>query len=37
MFPRPIQQSSPAAQWLYTIALPVALLIWLFPLAWAWR
>lgn len=32
MFPRPIQQSSPAAQWLYTIALPVALLLWLFPL-----
>ena len=32
MFPRPIQQSSPAVQWLYTIALPVALLIWLFPL-----
>lgn len=32
MFPRPIQQSSPAAQWLYTIALPAALLIWLFPL-----
>jgi len=32
MFPRPIQQSSTAAQWLYTIALPVALLIWLFPL-----
>lgn len=32
MFPRPIQQSGPAAQWLYTVALPVALLIWLFPL-----
>ncbi|PLL12036.1 sugar ABC transporter permease [Tabrizicola sp. TH137] len=32
MFPRPIQQSSPAVQWLYSIALPVALLIWLFPL-----
>jgi multiple sugar transport system permease protein len=32
MFPRPIQQSGPAAQWLYTIALPVALLLWLFPL-----
>lgn len=32
MFPRPIQQASPAAQWLYTIALPVALLLWLFPL-----
>lgn len=32
MFPRPIQNASPAAQWIYTIALPVALLIWLFPL-----
>ena len=32
MFPRPIQKSSVAAQWIYSIALPVALLIWLFPL-----
>ncbi len=32
MFPRPIQKSSATAQWVYTIALPVALLIWLFPL-----
>jgi multiple sugar transport system permease protein len=32
MFPRPIQQSGAAAQWLYTIALPIALVIWLFPL-----
>lgn len=32
MFPRPIQKSSTAAQWIYTVALPVALLIWLFPL-----
>lgn len=32
MFPRPIQKSSPAAQWIYTFALPVALIIWLFPL-----
>lgn len=32
MFPRPIQKSSTAAQWLYTVALPVALLLWLFPL-----
>lgn len=32
MFPRPIQQSSPAAQWVYAIALPLALIIWLFPL-----
>lgn len=32
MFPRPIQQARTGAQWLYSIALPVALLIWLFPL-----
>lgn len=32
MFPRPIQQSSTGIQWLYTIALPVVLLLWLFPL-----
>jgi multiple sugar transport system permease protein len=32
MFPRPIQQSSTGMQWLYTIALPIALVIWLFPL-----
>jgi multiple sugar transport system permease protein len=32
MFPRPIQKSSQAAQWIYAIALPVALLLWLFPL-----
>ena len=32
MFPRPIQKSSTAAQWIYTIALPIALLLWLFPL-----
>ncbi|MGL5009821.1 MAG: carbohydrate ABC transporter permease [Paracoccaceae bacterium] len=32
MFPRPIQQAAAPAQWLYTIALPVALLLWLFPL-----
>lgn len=32
MFPRPIQQSSIPARWLYTIALPIALVIWLFPL-----
>jgi multiple sugar transport system permease protein len=32
MFPRPIQKASPAAQWLYAIALPIALLLWLFPL-----
>ena len=32
MFPRPIQQTSKTTQWLYTIALPVALFLWLFPL-----
>jgi multiple sugar transport system permease protein len=32
MFPRPIQQSSRGTQWLYTIALPIALVLWLFPL-----
>lgn len=32
MFPRPIQQASIGAQWIYTIALPIALLLWLFPL-----
>lgn len=32
MFPRPIQQRSQAAQWMYTIALPLALILWLFPL-----
>ena len=32
MFPRPIQQASQTSQWLYTIALPLALILWLFPL-----
>jgi multiple sugar transport system permease protein len=32
MFPRPIQQASTGTQWLYTVALPIALLLWLFPL-----
>ena len=32
MFPRPIQQTSPATQWMYRIALPAALFLWLFPL-----
>jgi multiple sugar transport system permease protein len=32
MFPRPIQQRSQAAQWIYTFALPIALILWLFPL-----
>ena len=32
MFPRPIAQTSPLSQTLYKIALPVALILWLFPL-----
>lgn len=32
MFPRPIQQRSRTAQWMYAIALPLALILWLFPL-----
>jgi multiple sugar transport system permease protein len=32
MFPRAIQQSSTGTQWLYTIALPITLILWLFPL-----
>jgi multiple sugar transport system permease protein len=32
MFPRPIQETSQPVQWMYTIALPLALLLWLFPL-----
>lgn len=32
MFPRPIQQASNGTQWLYTVALPISLLLWLFPL-----
>jgi multiple sugar transport system permease protein len=32
MFPRPIQQTAPATQWLYALALPVSLFLWLFPL-----
>ena len=32
MFPRPIQQSSKSAQFLYKIALPAALILWLLPL-----
>ena len=32
MFPRPIQQTSPATQLLYKVALPVALVLWLLPL-----
>ncbi len=32
MFPRPIQQTRTTTQWLYTIALPISLVLWLFPL-----
>jgi multiple sugar transport system permease protein len=32
MFPRPIQQTSQPVQWMYAIALPVVLILWLFPL-----
>ncbi|MCB1332117.1 MAG: carbohydrate ABC transporter permease [Roseivivax sp.] len=32
MFPRPIEQTAPATQLLYKIAVPVALLLWLLPL-----
>ncbi|MGQ0565354.1 MAG: carbohydrate ABC transporter permease [Gemmobacter sp.] len=32
MFPRPIEQTSPATQWMYKLALPLALILWLFPL-----
>ncbi|HMO72566.1 MAG TPA: carbohydrate ABC transporter permease [Paracoccaceae bacterium] len=32
MFPRPIQQASPAARIAYKVALPLALILWLFPL-----
>jgi multiple sugar transport system permease protein len=32
MFPRPIQHRSQTAQWVYAIALPIALILWLFPL-----
>ncbi len=32
MFPTPIEKTSKTVQWLYTFALPLALLIWLLPL-----
>jgi len=32
MFPRPIEQTAPAVQWMYKAALPVALVLWLLPL-----
>lgn len=32
MFPRPIEQTSAASQWIYKLAVPVALVLWLLPL-----
>ena len=32
MFPTPIEKSRPATQWIYKIALPISLVIWLIPL-----
>ena len=32
MFPRPIEQTAPAVQWMYKFALPAALALWLLPL-----
>ena len=32
MFPRPIEQTSPATQMMYKVALPIALFLWLMPL-----
>ena len=32
MFPRPIEKTSTSTQWLYAIALPISLVLWLFPL-----
>ena len=32
MFPRPIQQATAPSRWMYQIALPIALILWLFPL-----
>ena len=32
MFPRPIEQTAPATQMMYKIALPIALVLWLLPL-----
>ncbi len=32
MFPRPIEQTSRSSQWLYKVAVPIALLLWLLPL-----
>ncbi len=32
MFPTPIERATPAVQWLYKAALPIALLVWLAPI-----
>ncbi len=32
MFPRPIEKAAPPFQWMYKVALPVALFLWLLPL-----
>jgi multiple sugar transport system permease protein len=32
MFPRPIERASPLMQWVYKLALPVVLILWLLPL-----
>ncbi|MEC7963341.1 MAG: carbohydrate ABC transporter permease, partial [Pseudomonadota bacterium] len=32
MFPTPIEKTSPASQWIYKVALPIALILWLLPL-----
>ncbi|HWN68793.1 MAG TPA: hypothetical protein VNM90_14245, partial [Haliangium sp.] len=32
MFPAPIQQATRTTQWLYRVALPISLLLWLLPL-----
>ena len=32
MFPRPIEKAAPPFQWMYKIALPAALFLWLLPL-----
>lgn len=32
MFPRPIEQTSATSQWLYKVAVPIALFLWLLPL-----
>ncbi len=32
MFPAPIERQSKPAQWLYKVALPISLILWLLPL-----